>query len=99
MPWNMDTTEAEFAVLPFDKLQRHHDSHHHVHHPLPLSKSTSNKIGVYLKGTLSKEISRLAGGKGQGISANALCPAMPSELGVPKISPPQLCLVLGQHLF
>ncbi len=39
------------------------------------------------------------GGKGQGISANALCPAMPSELGVPKISPPQLCLVLGQHLF
>jgi predicted glycoside hydrolase/deacetylase ChbG (UPF0249 family) len=60
MPWNMDTTEAEFAALPFDKLQRHHDSHHHVHHPLPLSKSTSNKFGVYLKGTLSKEISRLA---------------------------------------
>lgn len=39
------------------------------------------------------------GGKRQGISANALCPAMPSELGVLKISPPQLCLVLGQHLF
>jgi hypothetical protein len=60
MPWNMDTTEAEFAALPFDKLQCHHDSHHHVHHPLPLSKSTSNKIRVYLKGTLSKEICPLA---------------------------------------
>jgi hypothetical protein len=24
---------------------------------------------------------------------------MPSELGVPKIRAPQLCLVLGQHLF
>lgn len=32
------------------------------------------------------------GGKGQGISASALCPTMPSELGVPKISAPQLCL-------
>jgi hypothetical protein len=56
MPWKMETTEAEFAALPFDKLQYHHDSHH----PLLLSKSTSNKIGVYLKGTLSKEISPLA---------------------------------------
>jgi hypothetical protein len=36
--------EAEFAALPFDKLQqRHHDSHHHVHHPLLLSKGMPNQ--------------------------------------------------------
>jgi hypothetical protein len=79
MPWNMDTPEAEFAALPFDKLQCHHDSHHHVCTPSTFAfQKHQQQNSSVSQGHLVQRNSDFCG-EGQGISANA---AMPSELGV-----------------
>lgn len=88
MPWNTDTTEAEFAALPFDKFTV---SSWFTPSCTPstsaFQKHQQQNWSVSQGHLVQRNLDFRS--EGQGISANA---AMPSELGVTKISAPQLCL-------